>query len=149
MIGTVIAVVVVLGILAVVAYVLFELSPFAHHEERYHERGQRQQSPHLRPAIRAQKRGAIVVQWHGPARGVSFRRIERVYMQKPRQRFHQRRGGFVLGRSGSDASSYFAAALILFGDGDVSCGDVAQAQGCAGRKSGKQQIVAAHGSQYI
>ena len=47
MIGTVIAMVVVLGILAVVAYALFELSPFAHHEERYHERGQRQQSPHL------------------------------------------------------------------------------------------------------
>lgn len=47
MIGTVIAIVVALGILAFVAYVLFELSPFAHHEERYHELGQRQQSPHL------------------------------------------------------------------------------------------------------
>ena len=47
MIGTVIAVVVALGILAVVVYALFELSPFAHHEERYHEPGQRQQSPRL------------------------------------------------------------------------------------------------------
>lgn len=47
MIGTVIAMVVALGILAVVAYALFELSPFAHHEDRYHEPGQRQQSPHL------------------------------------------------------------------------------------------------------
>jgi len=47
MIGTVIAMVVALGILAVVAYTLFELSPFAHHEDRYHEPGQRQQSPHL------------------------------------------------------------------------------------------------------
>ncbi len=47
MIPAVIAMVVVLGILSVVAYVLFELSPFAHHEERYHQRGQRQQSPRL------------------------------------------------------------------------------------------------------
>jgi hypothetical protein len=27
--------------------VLFELSPFAHHGERYHEPGERQQSPRL------------------------------------------------------------------------------------------------------
>jgi hypothetical protein len=47
MIGTVIVMVVVFGILAVVAYALFELSPFAYHEDRYHERGQHQQSPHL------------------------------------------------------------------------------------------------------
>jgi hypothetical protein len=47
MIGTVIVMVVVFGILAVVAYALLELSPFAHHEDRYHEQGQRQQSPHL------------------------------------------------------------------------------------------------------
>jgi hypothetical protein len=47
MIGTVIAMVVVIGILSLVAYALFELSPFAHHEDRYHEPGQRQQSPHL------------------------------------------------------------------------------------------------------
>jgi hypothetical protein len=30
-----------------VAYALFELSPFAHHADRYHEPGERQQSPHL------------------------------------------------------------------------------------------------------
>jgi len=47
MIGTVIAMAFVLGVLAVVAYALFEVSPFAHHEDRYHEPGQRQQSPHL------------------------------------------------------------------------------------------------------
>jgi hypothetical protein len=47
MIGTVIVMVVVVGILAVVAFALFELSPFAHHEDRFHEPGQRQQSPHL------------------------------------------------------------------------------------------------------
>ncbi len=47
MVSTVIVMVVVFGILAVVAYALFELSPFAHHEDRYHEPGQRRQSPHL------------------------------------------------------------------------------------------------------
>ena len=47
MVGTVIVMIVVFGILAVVAYALFELSPFAHHEDRYHELGQRQQSPRL------------------------------------------------------------------------------------------------------
>jgi hypothetical protein len=47
MVSTVIVMVVVFGILAVVAYALFEVSPFAHHADRYHEPGQRQQSPHL------------------------------------------------------------------------------------------------------
>ena len=47
MVSTVIVMVVVFGILAVVAYALFELSPFAHHVDRYHEPGQRQQSPRL------------------------------------------------------------------------------------------------------
>ena len=47
MIGTVLVMVVVFAILAVVAYALLELSPFAHHEDRFHERGQRQESPRL------------------------------------------------------------------------------------------------------
>jgi hypothetical protein len=47
MIGTVIVIAFVVGTLAVVAYALFELSPFAHHEERYHEPGQLQRSPRL------------------------------------------------------------------------------------------------------
>lgn len=47
MVSTVIVMLVVFGILAVVAYALFELSPFAHHAGRYHEPGQRQESPHL------------------------------------------------------------------------------------------------------
>ena len=37
----------VIGVLAVVAFALFELSPFAHHPDRYHEPGERQQSPRL------------------------------------------------------------------------------------------------------
>ena len=37
----------VIGVLAVVAFALFELSPFAHHLDRYHEPGERQQSPRL------------------------------------------------------------------------------------------------------
>ncbi len=37
----------VVGVLALVVYALFELSPFAHHAERFHEPGQRQQSPRL------------------------------------------------------------------------------------------------------
>jgi len=37
----------VLGVLLLVAYGLFELSPFAHHADRYHKPGQRQDSPHL------------------------------------------------------------------------------------------------------
>jgi hypothetical protein len=47
MVSTVIVMVVVFGIIAVVAYALFEMSPFAHHTDRYHEPGQRQESPHL------------------------------------------------------------------------------------------------------
>jgi hypothetical protein len=47
MFGIVIAMAFVLGVLAVVAYALFELSPFAHHADRYHEPGKRQQSPRL------------------------------------------------------------------------------------------------------
>ncbi len=47
MIGTVIVMVVVFGILTVVAYAFFELSPFARHDDVYHEEGQRQQSPRL------------------------------------------------------------------------------------------------------
>jgi hypothetical protein len=47
MVSTVIVMVVVFGIMAVVAYALFEMSPFAHHTDRYHEPGQRQESPHL------------------------------------------------------------------------------------------------------
>jgi hypothetical protein len=37
----------VTGVLAVVAYVLFRLSPFAHHDDVYHNPGERQQSPRL------------------------------------------------------------------------------------------------------
>ncbi len=47
MLGTVITIAFVLAILAIVAYSLFELSPFAYHADRYHEPGQRQESPHL------------------------------------------------------------------------------------------------------
>jgi hypothetical protein len=47
MIGTVIVMAFVVGTLAVVAYLLFELSPFAHHEERYHEPGHPQHGPRL------------------------------------------------------------------------------------------------------
>jgi hypothetical protein len=47
MIGTVATFVFVLAVLAVVAYALFEISPFAHHADRYHEPGERQQSPRL------------------------------------------------------------------------------------------------------
>ena len=47
MIGTVITLASVLVVLVVVVYALFEMSPFAHHVDRYHEPGQRQQSPHL------------------------------------------------------------------------------------------------------
>lgn len=47
MIGTAIVVVVVVGILGVVVYALFEMSPFAHHADRFHEPGERQQSPRL------------------------------------------------------------------------------------------------------
>lgn len=37
----------VVAVLGVVAYALFEMSPFAHHGERYHEPGERQRSPRL------------------------------------------------------------------------------------------------------
>ena len=47
MLGTIITMAFVLAILALVAYALFELSPFAHHTDRYHEPGRRQESPHL------------------------------------------------------------------------------------------------------
>jgi hypothetical protein len=47
MVGTAIVMVVVVGILSVVAFALFELSPFAHHTEIYHAPGERQQSPRL------------------------------------------------------------------------------------------------------
>ncbi len=46
-IGLIVAMAFVVGMLAVVAYALFEISPFAHHLDRYHERGERQQSPRL------------------------------------------------------------------------------------------------------
>jgi hypothetical protein len=47
MIGTAIVMAIVVGILAVVAFALFEVSPFAHHRDVYHEPGERQQSPRL------------------------------------------------------------------------------------------------------
>jgi hypothetical protein len=47
MLGTVITMAFVVGVLAVVAYALFELSPFAHHDDRYHDPRERQQSPRL------------------------------------------------------------------------------------------------------
>ena len=46
-IGTVIVMAFVLGTVGVVVYALFEMSPFAHHKDRFHERGERQQSPRL------------------------------------------------------------------------------------------------------
>jgi hypothetical protein len=45
--GIVATLVVVIGVGLVGLFVLFELSPFAHHRERYHEPGERQQSPRL------------------------------------------------------------------------------------------------------
>ena len=45
--GTVIVIAFVLGVLAVAAYALFELSPFAHHDDVYRAPGERQQSPRL------------------------------------------------------------------------------------------------------
>jgi hypothetical protein len=47
MLGTVVTLAFVVAVLAVVVYALFEMSPFAHHADRFHEPGQRQQSPHL------------------------------------------------------------------------------------------------------
>jgi hypothetical protein len=47
MIGTLVVMAFVVGVLAVVGYALYELSPFAYHEERYHEPRQHQNSPRL------------------------------------------------------------------------------------------------------
>ena len=47
MFGTIITMAFVIATLAVVVYALFELTPFAHHTDRYHRRGERQQSPRL------------------------------------------------------------------------------------------------------
>ena len=44
---TVIVLAFVVGVFSVVAYALFEVSPFAHHDDVYHARGERQQSPRL------------------------------------------------------------------------------------------------------
>lgn len=38
---------VVIAVLALVAWTLYELSPFAHHRESFHGPGQRQESPRL------------------------------------------------------------------------------------------------------
>jgi len=46
-ISTVLVMTFVVGVLGVVVYVLFELSPFAHHDDVYHAPGERQQSPRL------------------------------------------------------------------------------------------------------
>jgi len=47
MVGTAIVMAVVIGILSVAAFALFELSPFAHHRDVYHAPGERQRSPRL------------------------------------------------------------------------------------------------------
>lgn len=44
---TAITMAVVVGIVAVAAFALFELSPFARHDGRFHEPGRRQESPRL------------------------------------------------------------------------------------------------------
>jgi hypothetical protein len=46
-IGTVVSMAVFVAILGIVAFALFELSPFAHHRDVYHQSGERQQSPRL------------------------------------------------------------------------------------------------------
>jgi hypothetical protein len=46
-IGTAISMVVFVGILGVVGFALFELSPFARHRNVYHKPGERQQCPRL------------------------------------------------------------------------------------------------------
>ena len=46
-ISVLVVMVFVVGVLALVAYALFELSPFAHHQDTYHKPGERQQSPRL------------------------------------------------------------------------------------------------------
>jgi hypothetical protein len=45
--GAIVTLVVVAAILTTVGFALFEISPFAHHVERYHEHGQAQKSPRL------------------------------------------------------------------------------------------------------
>jgi hypothetical protein len=45
--GVAVTFILVLAILGAVLYALFELSPFAHHRDRFHEPGERQQSPRL------------------------------------------------------------------------------------------------------
>lgn len=47
MFGAVVVFVVVFLVLAVVAFAIFELSPFAHHRDVYHLPGERQDSPRL------------------------------------------------------------------------------------------------------
>jgi hypothetical protein len=47
MIGTVVVFLFVFGVLAVVGYALFAMSPFARHEDIFHAPGERQQSPQL------------------------------------------------------------------------------------------------------
>jgi hypothetical protein len=37
----------VVGVLALLAFSVFELSPLAHHTDRFHEPGERQDSPRL------------------------------------------------------------------------------------------------------
>ena len=44
---TVLVMIFVVSVLGVVAYALFELSPFSHHTDVYHRPGERQASPHL------------------------------------------------------------------------------------------------------
>lgn len=44
---TSLAIAFVVSVLLLVAYSLFELSPFAHHADSYHKRGQHQDSPRL------------------------------------------------------------------------------------------------------
>ena len=44
---TVVVIAFVVLVLGSVVYVLFELSPFAHHTERFHDPGRRQKSPRL------------------------------------------------------------------------------------------------------
>ena len=45
--GAIVTFVVVVAILATVVFALFEVSPFAHHVERYHKPGETQRSPRL------------------------------------------------------------------------------------------------------
>jgi uncharacterized protein HemY len=44
---TVVVIVFVVAVLSLVVFALFELSPFAHHLERFHDPGRRQKSPRL------------------------------------------------------------------------------------------------------